>query len=52
MKHDFHIIFSLFSGAGQLQKKRAMLTIASIAWGTAPPSFAYGKRPLPRPFRF
>ena len=34
MKHDFHIIFSLFSGAGQLQKKRAMLTIASIAWGT------------------
>ena len=34
MKKDFHIIFSLFASAGQLQKKRALLTIASIAWGT------------------
>ena len=34
MKTDLHIIFSQFAGAGQLQKKRAMLTIASIAWGT------------------
>ena len=34
MKHDFHIIFSLFQSASQLQKKRAYLTIAAIAWGT------------------
>lgn len=34
MKRDFHVILSLFSTASQLQKKRAMLTIASIAWGT------------------
>ncbi|HEX8171734.1 MAG TPA: ABC transporter permease [Thermoanaerobaculia bacterium] len=34
MKSDLHIIFTLFSGAGQLQKKRALLTIAAIAWGT------------------
>src|SRR5687768_17539095 len=34
MKRDFHVIFSLFSSASQLQKKRAFLTIASIAWGT------------------
>jgi putative ABC transport system permease protein len=34
MKHDFHVIFSQFSSASQLQKKRAYLTIASIAWGT------------------
>ncbi|HEY6136549.1 MAG TPA: ABC transporter permease [Thermoanaerobaculia bacterium] len=34
MKKDVHIILSLFSSAGQLQKKRAFLTIASIAWGT------------------
>jgi len=34
MKKDFHIILSLFASAGQLQKKRAFLTIASIAWGT------------------
>jgi putative ABC transport system permease protein len=34
MKRDFHVIFSLFASAGQLQKKRAFLTIAAIAWGT------------------
>ncbi len=34
MKHDLHVIFSLFAKASQLQKKRAFLTIASIAWGT------------------
>lgn len=34
MKRDFHVILSLFSSASQLQKKRAFLTIASIAWGT------------------
>jgi len=34
MKRDFHVIFSLFASASQLQKKRAFLTIASIAWGT------------------
>ena len=34
MKHDLHVIFSQFSSAGQLQKKRAFLTIAAIAWGT------------------
>lgn len=34
MKRDFHVILSLFASASQLQKKRAFLTIASIAWGT------------------
>ncbi len=34
MKHDFGVIFALFASASQLQKKRAFLTIASIAWGT------------------
>jgi putative ABC transport system permease protein len=34
MKHDLHVIFSLFAKASQLQQKRAFLTIASIAWGT------------------
>lgn len=34
MKTDLHIIFSLFKSASQLQKKRAYLTIAAIAWGT------------------
>lgn len=34
MKRDLHVIFSLFSTSSQLQKKRAFLTIASIAWGT------------------
>ena len=34
MKRDLHVIFSQFATASQLQKKRAFLTIASIAWGT------------------
>jgi putative ABC transport system permease protein len=34
MKHDTHIILELFKSASRLQKKRAFLTIASIAWGT------------------
>jgi putative ABC transport system permease protein len=34
MKTDTHIIFTLFKSASQLQKKRAFLTIAAIAWGT------------------
>ena len=34
MKRDFHVILSLFASASQLQKKRAFLTIAAIAWGT------------------
>ncbi|HET7436201.1 MAG TPA: ABC transporter permease [Thermoanaerobaculia bacterium] len=31
---DLHIITTLFASSAQLQKKRAFLTIASIAWGT------------------
>jgi putative ABC transport system permease protein len=31
---SLHVILSLFATAGQLQKKRAFLTIAAIAWGT------------------
>ena len=34
MKPDLHIIWTLFSSSSRLQKKRAMLTIAAIAWGT------------------
>ena len=34
MKNDFHVIFTLFQRASQLQRKRAYLTIAAIAWGT------------------
>jgi putative ABC transport system permease protein len=34
MKNDLHVIFSLFQSSAQLQKKRAYLTIAAIAWGT------------------
>src|SRR5512138_644781 len=34
MKTDVHIIYSLFKSASQLQRKRAYLTIAAIAWGT------------------
>ncbi|HUP50547.1 MAG TPA: ABC transporter permease [Thermoanaerobaculia bacterium] len=34
MRTDAHIIFTLFKRASQLQKKRAYLTIAAIAWGT------------------
>jgi putative ABC transport system permease protein len=31
---DLHIIKTLFTSSAQLQKKRAFLTIAAIAWGT------------------
>ena len=31
---DFHILFTLFASSARLQKKRAYLTIAAIAWGT------------------
>jgi putative ABC transport system permease protein len=34
MKPDIHIIWTLFSSSSRLQKKRAMLTIAAITWGT------------------
>jgi putative ABC transport system permease protein len=34
MKRSLHVILTLFAGASQLQKKRAFLTIAAIAWGT------------------
>ncbi len=34
MKNDIHIIFTLFKSSSQLQRKRAYLTIAAIAWGT------------------
>jgi putative ABC transport system permease protein len=34
MKNDFHVIFNLFATSSRLQKKRAYLTIAAIAWGT------------------
>ncbi|HEV7919535.1 MAG TPA: ABC transporter permease [Thermoanaerobaculia bacterium] len=34
MNRSLHIILSLFSTSAQLQKRRAMLTIAAIAWGT------------------
>jgi putative ABC transport system permease protein len=34
MNRDLHIITTLFASASQVQKKRAFLTIASIAWGT------------------
>ena len=31
---DVHVIFNLFATSSRLQKKRAYLTIAAIAWGT------------------
>lgn len=34
MKLDLHVIVTQFLTASQLQKKRAFLTIAAIAWGT------------------
>jgi putative ABC transport system permease protein len=34
MKRDWHIILHLFASSSRLQKKRAYLTIAAIAWGT------------------
>lgn len=33
-RSDLHIIWSLFSSSSRLQRKRAYLTIAAIAWGT------------------
>ena len=34
MNKDLHIILTLFGSSSRLQKKRAYLTIAAIAWGT------------------
>lgn len=34
MNTDLHVIFNLFATSSRLQKKRAYLTIAAIAWGT------------------
>jgi len=34
MNTDFHVILNLFATSSRLQKKRAYLTIAAIAWGT------------------
>jgi putative ABC transport system permease protein len=34
MKTDLHVILNLFATSSRLQKKRAYLTIAAIAWGT------------------
>ena len=31
---DLHVIYTLFASSARLQKKRAYLTIAAIAWGT------------------
>ncbi len=34
MKNDLHVILNLFATSSRLQRKRAYLTIAAIAWGT------------------
>ena len=34
MNTDLHVILSLFATSSRLQRKRAVLTVASIAWGT------------------
>src|SRR6266851_4283212 len=34
MNRDLHVVFSLFATSSRLQRKRAYLTIAAIAWGT------------------
>ena len=34
MNRDTHVILTLFASSSRLQRKRAYLTIASIAWGT------------------
>jgi putative ABC transport system permease protein len=34
MNTNLHVILSLFATSSRLQRKRAMLTIAAIAWGT------------------
>src|SRR2546428_8795651 len=33
MNTDFHVVFSLFATSSRLERKRAYLTIAAIAWG-------------------
>jgi putative ABC transport system permease protein len=33
-KHDIHVILHMFAMSSRLQRKRAYLTIAAIAWGT------------------
>src|SRR5437762_2110138 len=33
-RRDWHVILNLFASSSRLQKKRAYLTIAAIAWGT------------------
>ncbi|HXG59436.1 MAG TPA: ABC transporter permease [Thermoanaerobaculia bacterium] len=34
MKRDLHVVLHLFATASRLQRKRAALTVAAIAWGT------------------
>src|SRR5207244_11440991 len=34
MNRDMHVILNLFASSSRLQRKRAYLTIAAIAWGT------------------
>src|SRR5437868_14867240 len=34
MNTDLHVTLSLFATSSRLQRKRAVLTVASIAWGT------------------
>lgn len=34
MRHSLRVIFQMFARSAQIQKKRAYLTIAAIAWGT------------------
>jgi putative ABC transport system permease protein len=34
MNTNLHVILSLFATSSRLQRKRAYLTVASIAWGT------------------
>src|SRR5579859_1958822 len=34
LNNDAHVVLNLFAGSSRLQKKRAYLTIAAIAWGT------------------
>src|SRR5436189_155636 len=34
MNTNLHVILSLFATSSRLQRKRAVLTVASIAWGT------------------
>jgi putative ABC transport system permease protein len=34
MNRNLHVILSLFATSSRLQRKRAVLTVASIAWGT------------------